>query len=191
MVNDILSAVSNLDYRLIKEATDLTANHVWLQDLVYFCAQLLIYLMFLPLYVLWRRPELRGKHHGAKKAVMIVLVGIVAALAVKEVVSFLYFRERPFLAHPDLLAMTFRVDPESFPSAHTMIAFTISTSLLLSGYRRLGWTLIFASILVALGRVFSGVHYPTDVIGGMVIGIGSAWYLHREASSLKAYLPDS
>ena len=71
-----------------------------------------------------------------------------------------------------------------------MFSFVIATSLYLSGYYKLGRFLLIVALLISLGRIFSGVHYPSDVLAGALVGIGAAWYLHREASSLKLYLPN-
>jgi membrane-associated phospholipid phosphatase len=77
----------------------------------------------------------------------------------------------------DDLAFT---DPYSFPSGHTSTAFSIATSLTLRYPDKpfLITGLYFYSTVIALGRIYLGVHYPTDVLGGMLIGAGSAVLIH-------------
>ena len=59
----------------------------------------------------------------------------------------------------------------SFPSTHTFISFC-SATILTCCYRKKGaWSFILAT-LIAISRVFLCVHYPTDVLAGMVIGSG-------------------
>ena len=186
----MISAPANLDYYLIKSATDWTAGHAWAQSLVYICAEILIFIFPLCLMVLWMMPEIRSKKHGAQKAVIMAVMTMVIALAVKAAISYVWLRARPFVAYPELYSMSFRVDQPSFPSSHAMISFAIAASIAMSGYRKLGGWLLTAAVLVGLGRVFSGVHYPSDVLMGALLGILIAWYMHREASSLKRYLPN-
>jgi undecaprenyl-diphosphatase len=110
-------------------------------------------------------------------------------LAVKAAAVWLLFRERPFAIDPTVLSLDISVDPGSFPSAHTMLAFGIAASMLLAGYRQLGRWLIIVALLVAFGRVAAGVHFVSDVLAGAVFGIAVAWILHHESGTLKRYLP--
>lgn len=190
MAYDLLT---NWDYSLTSSASVWAQGSVAAHLITYVLAQVLIVMFAAVLYYLWRRPEpVAGRidRHSAKKAVIIALISVVAAVALKTLLSSVWMRERPFLAHPDITAFSFSVDPPSFPSVHTMIAFAVAYSLYLSGYRRLGFWMLVLAVFVAFGRVAAGVHYPTDVLGGALIGMASAWYFHRESSTLKRYLPD-
>jgi undecaprenyl-diphosphatase len=62
----------------------------------------------------------------------------------------------------------------SFPSSHAVNNFAVGT-LLSYHYRR--WTLLFMSLaaLVGFSRVYVGVHFPSDVLGGAFIGVFCAW----------------
>ncbi len=69
----------------------------------------------------------------------------------------------------------------SFPSGHSQTAFTLATVLIWTGKRSLkidlwGEVGIFAiAILVAVSRIYCGAHFPSDILGGAVLGGGSAW----------------
>lgn len=90
------------------------------------------------------------------------------------VINLFWQRPRPYIAHPDL-AMPYtvglRVDDISFPSSHTYIAFAVATSVFMYGHHRLGVALFLMAILVAVARVGTGLHYPSDVVGGAILGI--------------------
>lgn len=87
-------------------------------------------------------------------------------------------RDRPFITYPDIInktGTTYDNDP-SFPSGHTSSAFATATSLSLS-YPE--WYVITPSYLyagtVAYSRMHLGVHYPSDVLAGALLGSGCAW----------------
>lgn len=86
-------------------------------------------------------------------------------------------RKRPFEAHPNgIILRGKREDSPSFPSGHTSFAFTTATALTLA-YPK--WYIIAPSYLwaasVGFSRMQLGVHYPSDVLCGALIGAGSAW----------------
>jgi len=84
-------------------------------------------------------------------------------------------RKRPFETYSFINKKVNASDP-SFPSGHATAAFAAATSLSLS-YPK--WYVIAPSFLwagsVAYSRMYLGVHYPSDVIGGIVIGVGTSW----------------
>jgi membrane-associated phospholipid phosphatase len=88
-------------------------------------------------------------------------------------------RDRPFITYTDIVK---RSDGGgySFPSGHTTAAFTTATSLSLLFPK---WYVIVPSYLyassVGYGRMYQGVHYPTDVLAGAVVGAGSAWLAYK------------
>ena len=88
-------------------------------------------------------------------------------------------RDRPFVTYPDIQKLTSAGSP-SFPSGHTSEAFATATSLSLAFPK---WYVIAPSFLWAsaagYSRMHLGVHYPSDVLVGALIGSGSAWLCHE------------
>jgi membrane-associated phospholipid phosphatase len=87
-------------------------------------------------------------------------------------------RTRPFITYSDIVKKSPTGSP-SFPSGHTSSAFAAATSLSLM-YQK--WYIIVPSICwagtVGYSRMHLGVHYPSDVLAGALIGAGSAWLTH-------------
>lgn len=77
-------------------------------------------------------------------------------------------------------------DPYSFPSGHTTGAFAVATMLLLRYTDKPDVyipALVWAG-LVGYGRIYFGLHYPSDVLGGALIGAGSAYLIYRWQETL-------
>ena len=107
----------------------------------------------------------------------------VAGLALSGVVSYgLKYgidRTPPYITYPYLQSYEHGNDP-SFPSGHTTFAFYTATMLSIN-YPR--WYVIAPSYLWAAGvgysRMYLGVHYPSDVLAGAIVGAGSAWLAYH------------
>lgn len=117
--------------------------------------------------------------NGYKSAITLGLATVMSA-SMKRIVK----RPRPYVSYPDDIVKRDRDGgPFSFPSGHTTSAFAMATSLTLS-YNK--WYVAVPSFLyasfVAYSRMRLGMHYPGDVIMGMVLGIGSGiltWQVDR------------
>ena len=84
-------------------------------------------------------------------------------------------RERPFVQYPNDIVKRENVTSWSFPSGHTSSAFVTATALTLATKK---WYVAVPAYLyacfVGYSRMRLGVHFPSDVLGGMVVGIGSS-----------------
>jgi membrane-associated phospholipid phosphatase len=100
---------------------------------------------------------------------------VVASVVITNVFKYSINRTRPFNRYTDIQNVVDETSP-SFPSGHTSNAFALATSLSLT-YPK--WYIIVPSYTwattVAYSRLDMGVHYPSDVIGGAIIGAGSAY----------------
>jgi undecaprenyl-diphosphatase len=116
----------------------------------------------------------KGRFTSVKARHGVVAAGLSAllALAVAHLISGMWDRPRPFEAHHVHLFVAPSGDP-SFPSDHATAAFAIAVALLLRN-RRIGWVALTMATVISISRVAVGVHYPSDVLGGAVIGTMAA-----------------
>lgn len=117
-------------------------------------------------------PILAGK--TGLVAALSMAVGALLGLLIYMGLKHVLVRERPFISHPDIDCLTAPLDRYSFPSGHTLHAvfFAVVAS---AWFPVLGPLLLGFAILVALSRPVLGLHYPTDVLVGGLIG----WALAR------------
>lgn len=95
-------------------------------------------------------------------------------------------RVRPYDAHITHLIIDRNAD-FSFPSDHATASFAIAAAFLLNRMPRRGFIFVLAAMLIAVSRVYIGMHYVTDVFGGAGTGILAAIMVHatyREGSKL-------
>jgi membrane-associated phospholipid phosphatase len=113
-----------------------------------------------------------------KKAIFIaetIAASAFITLALKNITK----RDRPYITYPEIDNV---IDESgySFPSGHTSAAFATATSLSMA-YPK--WYVIAPSFLwagaVGYSRMYLGVHYPTDVLAGAIVGSGSAYLCYK------------
>lgn len=107
-----------------------------------------------------------------------ILLGSVLSGGIKELVD----RSRPPVTDPGVVALGGVPDTPSFPSGHATTAFAAAAAVGMF-YPRLRVPLFAVAALVGLSRIYLGVHYTLDVVGGaalgVAIGLGVAWTTRR------------
>jgi undecaprenyl-diphosphatase len=112
------------------------------------------------LAIRWRRPWFFAA------VVVADVVADVISLILRQVID----RPRPFLVHPLPRPLVHPPSTGSFPSGHSATAFACAT-VIAWAEPRLAVPIFVLAALVAWSRVYVGVHYPLDVIGGAALGI--------------------
>lgn len=101
----------------------------------------------------------------ALAAAMAVGASVLLFIVVKNLVG----RPRPYESWQGLTSLVPAPDKFSFPSGHTMTAFTVWT-VLAAGVPPLDGPFLAMALLIGASRVFLGMHYPTDVLVGALLG---------------------
>jgi membrane-associated phospholipid phosphatase len=122
---------------------------------------------------------------GRRAWICIAMLAIILPLGdglVTNMLKHALARERPFLVLPDVHLLAGRSGSGSMPSAHAANWFA-ATLIAFVYYRRSLWFMLPCAGLVAFSRIYIGVHYPSDVLVGAVLGAGYAaagiWLLER------------
>ncbi|MFK7784930.1 MAG: phosphatase PAP2 family protein [Crocinitomicaceae bacterium] len=111
----------------------------------------------------------------SKQNALMITGSLVGSSVVMLGMKWGFGRDRPFVTYPELENLVHPKD-NSFPSGHTSVAFSTATSLSIA-YQK--WYVYVPSFLwagaVGYSRMHLGVHYPSDVLIGALIGSGSAF----------------
>lgn len=203
-----MSLFLQLNYALFQAINGHAGEHPWLDALMVFCANYLIFCLPIVMLLMWGRPvNWRGQALNADEQEMLrrrratvlwVAFACLAAYALNLLVEQFVFEPRPFISHHVTLLITHAADA-SFPSDHTAWAFAVGGMFLLQwlsawrlARRRYSQTgdasslraLIYPGLITLLtlgigctigfARVFVGVHYPGDILGGAIDGLLAA-----------------
>lgn len=155
--------LAQLDYQWFQTINSFADRFSALNPIVAFFANNLDYVFYLGVIVYWfiRTPDNR-------KMIVNTLLSGGVALGVNNIIGAIYHRDRPFVAH-HVIQLVQHDASASFPSNHAAAAFAVATSIWL-WRRKEGSVWFVLAILIGFSRIWSGIHYPLDIIGGAISG---------------------
>lgn len=167
--------LTNFDTGLFFFINNLADQSAWGNALIIFCAEYAAYLLPLTLIVLVATSRMPRVRH-----VSLVSVALLSAALSRGVLTplirFFYYHPRPF----DVYSVH-QLIPESgasFPSGHAMFFFALAAAVYFYN-KQWGVWFFLATLLMCVARVAAGVHFPSDILGGMVLGSAVAYVTHR------------
>ncbi len=163
-LSTLLARIDAAEYGLCRRLNS-GASHTSVRHLFRIVSRLgdgvLWYLLILGLPFVYGRPAVRP-------AIAMALTGIAGFLIYKWLKR-TFVRKRPYMTHPGIDCAAAPLDYYSFPSGHTLHAVSFTWQAV-AHFGELAWILVPFACLIAASRVVLGLHYPSDVLVGAVLG---------------------
>lgn len=159
----------NLDILIFQQINGLAGRWVFLDALGVFFAQYLIYILGGMALLLFRK--------NLQRAVWAILAVVLAKFGIAELIRLFWSRPRPFVENNINLLISHE-NTSSFPSGHVSACFALSY-IVYHYNKKAGIVFFIASFLISIFRVFVGVHWPSDVLAGALVGVFSGWLIMK------------
>ncbi|MDE3024386.1 MAG: phosphatase PAP2 family protein [Acidobacteriota bacterium] len=174
-----------MDWRLYKAIYGLSLHHHWLGSLFHAIEQASIPFMIVITLGLWLAAK-PGTSRKWKLASTGALLASGLALATNRIIAAIWFRRRPFIAH-HIAHPWINSHDASFPSDHASASFAIAFAVVMVD-PLVGAVFLLLALVIAVGRLLIGAHYPGDVAAGFLIGAASATVVMRLAQPLVRFI---
>jgi len=155
----------NLDILIFQQINGLAGQFGFLDKLGVFFAEYCQYILVAVLIWLFRK--------NIRVVIFSGLAAVVAKFGIAELIRLFWSRTRPFIDHNVNLLFE-KVNEPSFPSGHASFFFALSTVVYLNN-KKAGILFYAVSFIISISRVFAGVHWPSDILAGAMVGIFSGW----------------
>ncbi|MDD4661895.1 MAG: phosphatase PAP2 family protein [Candidatus Pacebacteria bacterium] len=158
----------NYDIKIFEIINGLAGKSGIADALGVFLAEYLAYVLALILIIAFL--------YSVKGRVMVIIslvAGFISRMLIKPAIVLLLARQRPYECLENfslLIPVSVNDSLESFPSGHAIFFFAIST-VVYNFNKKLGIFFFIASFLMGIARIFIGVHFPTDILAGAILGV--------------------
>jgi len=146
-----------------------------------FSAQYLVFIIPIIILYLWFRKSDEDKNFS-----LFLFFTVILGLIISEGIHLVYYHPRPFVLGLGTQLISHEPD-SSFPSGHTVAMFSFALPFLFFKRYKSGTVLVILASLVGFARVFVGVHFPFDIIGGFFVGVAATYILYIFRDTLFRY----
>lgn len=173
----------NPDLQLFRLINGVAGQNPWLDGTVRFLANdyVITTALVTVLFFLWFSRDER-----VQAAVLRAALALFVANAIVKLFNLVWYRPRPF-TYNDVNLLFYHPSDSSFPSNVTATVFALAWViwLALPDRRRYGALMLVGAALLGLGRIYLGVHYPFDILGGALVGMVAGWLVEQFAGLLR------
>jgi undecaprenyl-diphosphatase len=174
--------LSNLDSGLLHTLNGPVREYAWYGLSIYYIATwgVLVFAVFC--LGLWFEKTPQQKIRFNYQMLSLIIFALLIAFFSDQVISNLISRVRPYITYTDITALHVGTDTTSFPSSHALYLFATSISVYFARHDHLGAWLIFIALVISTARIAAGVHYPSDILGGAILGLLIAYAVANKKS---------
>jgi len=167
-----------MDLYLFNLINQFALKWAWLDVLAIILAEFFPYLLIIALAIFL----LKDYRKYSKIVIEALVAAFFARFALVSFIRWVLPRARPFLNNN--VNLLFEHQGSSFPSGHAAFFFALSTIIYFYN-KKIGALFFLTSILIVLARIFSGIHWPSDILAGAIVGIISGLVIKQGAKLLK------
>lgn len=156
----------NVNLEIFRLINNLANKSMFLDKIMIFCSKWLPVIFALAVILVYLL-GISKRNVRYRKVAVNTIVFTVINLIVSFIIGSVYYVDRPFVHHNVNLVISHAANA-SFPSDHVIGTFSIALGLRMFN-KKLGNTLIVLSIIVGISRIYVGHHYPSDIIGALIV----------------------
>lgn len=120
------------------------------------------------------------KNKKARQIACLCLISLLVADLIVLILKHIVAEPRPFVTLDNVRLLVVENDPYSFPSGHSSSTFAVLSTLIFKFRNKLlTVVLLFFALLMGFSRIYVGVHYPFDVLFGLIFGVLSAYIITK------------
>jgi len=155
----------SIDFYLFQQINQFAGHWPYLDAIAVFFAKYLGYILIFSLFLFlvknWKKYW--------PMAIWALAGAVLARYVIVNIIRWLWERPRPFVENQINLLLPHEATG-SFPSGHAAFYFAIATVIYLYN-KKIGILFFIGSFLIGIARVFVGLHWPSDILGGVLVGI--------------------
>ena len=186
--------MNSIDLNIFQIINQFALKWFWLDVLAIFFAKYFGHLLIFFLLLLLVK---NLKKHW-RMVIQAFLAAILARLVIVNLIRWIFPRARPFVENNVNLLLD-AAKENSFPSGHAAFYFAIAIVVFLSlkkvytvSNRKFwygaGFLFFTGAFLISIARVFSGIHWPSDILAGALVGIFSGWLIYKISDRFSRFL---
>jgi len=162
----------SFDFYLFQKLNQFVGISPYLDKVAIFFAEYLQYFVVFCLLLFL----VKNLRRNLEMVIFAFAAAIFSRFIITEIIRYFFPRIRPFVENSVNLLIGYNTTESSFPSGHA--AFFFALSMVVYFYNKKAGILFFiASFLISISRVFSGIHWPSDILVGAIVGIFSGWII--------------